>query len=96
MTAISAENFKLIQERSQRDPVWFITKLLAVRYLTPQQRQICRSIRDNKRTAAPSGHGIGKTFLAACIVLWFLFSLSRCKDPDDRSDLVSGRKPALA
>jgi phage terminase large subunit len=79
MTAISAENFKLIQERSQQDPVWFITKLLAVRYLTPQQRQICRSIRDNKRTAAPSGHGIGKTFLAACIVLWFLFSYPGAK-----------------
>jgi phage terminase large subunit len=79
MTAISAENFKVVQERSRRDPVWFITRLLAVNYLTPQQRQICLSIRNNKRTAAPSGHGIGKTFLAACIVLWFLFSFPGAK-----------------
>lgn len=79
MTAISAENYKLVQERSRNDPVWFITRLLAVRDLTPQQRLICQSIRDNKRTAAPSGHGIGKTFLAACIVLWFLFSFPGAK-----------------
>jgi phage terminase large subunit len=70
---IDAAQFRAIQERGRRDPVWFIQRLLAVHYLTPQQIQICRSIRDNRRTAAPSGHGIGKTFLAACIVLWFLF-----------------------
>lgn len=70
---INIEQFKQIQHRGQADPVWFIIRLLGVRYLTAQQKEICRSIRDNRRTAAPSGHGIGKTFLAACIVLWFLF-----------------------
>jgi phage terminase large subunit len=70
---IDAADFAAVQKRGRRDPVWFITTLLMVHYLTPQQIQICRSLRDNRRTAAPSGHGIGKTFLAACIVLWFLF-----------------------
>lgn len=79
MTQLSREQFLAIQQRSRRDPVWFITELLAVSYLTPQQRQIVRSVRDNRRTAAPSGHGIGKTFLAACIVLWFLFSFPGAK-----------------
>jgi len=76
---IKADDFKVIQERGRRDPVWFIMRLLMVSYLTPQQKQICRSMRDNRRTAAPSGHGIGKTFLAACIVLWFLFCFPGAK-----------------
>lgn len=65
--------------RSQTDPIWFIMRLLCVKYLTPQQRKIILSVRDNRRTAAPSGHGIGKTYLAACIVLWFLFSFPGAK-----------------
>jgi phage terminase large subunit len=71
--AISAEQFRQIQKRGQVDPVWFILTLLAIKVLTPQQRAICLSLRDNRRTAAPAGHAVGKTFLAACIVLWFLF-----------------------
>ncbi|MEO5859165.1 MAG: hypothetical protein ABIR33_09480 [Pyrinomonadaceae bacterium] len=72
-------DFKTIQTRSKRDPQWFINRVLQVTFLTPQQVELCNSIRDRKRTAAPSGHGIGKTFLAACIVLWFLFSFPGAK-----------------
>lgn len=71
--AISAEQFREIQLRGRRDPLWFITVLLAIKIITDQQVQILRSVRDHRRTAAPSGHGVGKTFLAACVVLWFLF-----------------------
>jgi phage terminase large subunit len=76
---ITNEQIKIIQTRSRPDPMWFIHRLLGIRYLTPQQTEIIRSVRDNRRTAAPSGHGIGKTFLAACIVLWFLFSFPGAK-----------------
>jgi phage terminase large subunit len=37
-----------------------------------KQRAIVRSVRDNKRTAARSSHGIGKSFSAASIALWWL------------------------
>lgn len=55
-----------------QDPVWFFTHVLGVSYLTPDQVRIAESFRDNKRTAVPSGHGVGKTFLSATLVLWFL------------------------
>lgn len=63
---------KIIRE-SRDNPAFFLRHVLGVSVLTDQQLAICDSIRDNRRTAAPSGHGIGKTWLAARLVLWFLF-----------------------
>lgn len=63
-----------IVERIRRDPVWFMRHVLGVRLLTPQQVRVIESVRDHRHTAAPSGHGLGKTFVAALIVLWFLFA----------------------
>lgn len=62
-----------------RDPVWFFTHVLGVSYLTPDQVRIAESFRDNKRTAVPSGHGVGKTFLSAALVLWFLVTNYRSR-----------------
>lgn len=42
--------------------------------VTPQQMRVCASVVQNRRTAAPSGHGVGKTKIAAGLALWFLFS----------------------
>lgn len=72
-------NIEAIKRRGRRDPVWFILNILNVKYLTPQQKKVCRSIRDNRRTAVPAGNGVGKTFLAACLVLWFLFCFDNSK-----------------
>lgn len=41
---------------------------------TPDQDRILVSLRDNRRTAVPSGHGNGKTMIAAVGALWFLYS----------------------
>lgn len=68
-----------ILQAAQNSPQFFLTKVLGVDTLTPQQLQICDSIKANKRTAAPSGHGIGKTHLAARLALWFLFSYPHSK-----------------
>jgi len=38
------------------------------------QTKIAESVRDNKRVAVRSGHGIGKTWTAAWLALWFLYS----------------------
>jgi phage terminase large subunit len=41
-------------------------------HLWSKQREIAESVRDNRRTAVRSGHGVGKTTTAAVIILWFL------------------------
>ena len=38
------------------------------------QRRVLESVRDNKRTAVRSCHGIGKSWIASRAALWFLFS----------------------
>lgn len=68
-----------IIKASRDDATFFLRKVLGVGSLTPQQVGICESVRTNRRTAAPAGHGIGKTWLAARLALWFLFSYPQSK-----------------
>lgn len=62
----------------QNEPCWFMEEVLGVKYLTPQQKRVTMSVRDKRRTAAPSGHGVGKTWLAARLVLWHLYAFPGC------------------
>ncbi len=73
-----SQNVKIITH-SRKSPTFFLRNVLGVKYITPQQIELCESIRDNRRTAAPAGNGLGKTWLAARIVLWFLFSYPHSK-----------------
>lgn len=41
---------------------------------TPDQDRVLVSVRDHRRTLVPSGHGTGKTWIAAVIALSFLYS----------------------
>lgn len=43
-------------------------------HLWQKQADIIESVRDNKYTIVKSGHGVGKTFVAACCVLWYLYN----------------------
>lgn len=52
------------------DPVKFIREVLG-QVLWRKQRDIARSVRDNPFTVVQSGFGMGKTHIAACLVLWF-------------------------
>lgn len=38
------------------------------------QREICESVRDNRYTAVPSCHGVGKSWTAAAIIAWWIDS----------------------
>lgn len=40
----------------------------------PEQERVLLSVRDFGSTLVPSGRGVGKTWIAAAIVLWFLYS----------------------
>jgi phage terminase large subunit len=53
------------------DPVAFHKNVLRFECWS-KQREIAESVRDHPRTAGRSGHGVGKTGIAARTALWFL------------------------
>lgn len=55
------------------DPIGFVEDGLG-EGLWSKQREILISVRDNKRTAAPTCHAAGKSHLAARIVAWWVMS----------------------
>ncbi len=59
-------------DRCRRDPTFFATEILGI---TPWSRQIqiLDAVRINRRTAVRACRGVGKTYIAAVIVLWFLY-----------------------
>ena len=65
------EEARLLLERAQRDPVWWCENVLGVK-LWSRQVEIIESVRDNPLTAVRSCHGIGKSFTAGQVILWFL------------------------
>ena len=52
-------------------PDYFLENILKT-WLTPDQRLVAESVRDNRRTLVTAGHGVGKTHLAGRLALWFL------------------------
>jgi len=59
----------------EHDPVGFIREVLAIEHLTEEQVRIAESVRDRAITNVPAGNGVGKDFLSAQLVLWFVFSV---------------------
>ena len=62
-----------------RDPVKFSENILRLK-LWVKQAEICRSVENNRFTIVESGHGVGKSLIAAALVSWWM----------------STRRPALA
>jgi phage terminase large subunit len=58
---------------AQAHPVEFIREAFDAE-LWHMQKLVIESVRDNARTAVRSCHGIGKSFLAAHVALWFLLT----------------------
>jgi hypothetical protein len=55
----------------RRDPVIWAQERLGI-FLWSKQKEILYSIRDNRRTAVPSCYDIGKSFVSAVAVSWWL------------------------
>jgi hypothetical protein len=53
------------------DPAGFVTDPLG-EFVWSKQREILESVRDHRRTAVKSCHDVGKSFIAARVVAWFL------------------------
>jgi hypothetical protein len=57
----------------QTNPVRFVREVLGSE-LWSRQVEILEAIRDHPQVTVRSGHGVGKTFVAACAALWWLYS----------------------
>ena len=62
-----------VDRRVPEDPVEFAERTLGLE-LGAKQREVLEAIRDHAKVVVPSCHAAGKTFLAAIVVLWWLFS----------------------
>jgi hypothetical protein len=58
----------------KQNPIEFIKEFWPSTYLWDKLEEICNSVRDNRGTVAPSAHGVGKSFISAKIILWWLFT----------------------
>jgi len=69
---ISNEDALKLFKNWRENPEVFSKDVLGGGQPWEKQLEIMRSVRDNRRTTVRSGHGIGKSYISARIVLWFL------------------------
>lgn len=62
---------RIRQEKYADDPVLWSREFLGIN-LWRAQREILYSLRDNRNTAVAAGHGVGKSFVAAIAVAWWV------------------------
>lgn len=65
--------YRALAHRWWRDPVVFAAEILGTQ-LWWSQREIARAVRDHRRVAVRSCHAAGKTYLAATLVCWYLYT----------------------
>ena len=71
---VETEDAQNLLKRCQDDPPFFSKHVLGGEQPWDKQKEIMLSVRDNPRTVVPSGFGVGKTWAAARVALWFLYS----------------------
>lgn len=57
----------------QKEPIKFFREAWPDIYIWDKLEEIANAIVNNRRVVVPSGHGIGKTWLMARVVIWFLY-----------------------
>jgi hypothetical protein len=76
-----------VLERFRDDPAGF-NKYILGRDLWSRQVEVCRSVAESPITVVPAGRAVGKSYLLAGIVLWYLYtrpgSLVITTGPDHR------------
>ena len=61
--------------RFSDDPVGFIRYLEPDAIITNDQILIMESVRDDRQTSVAAAHGVGKTWIAAWILLWYVYAV---------------------
>lgn len=64
------------REAIRRDPVGFSRQVLRFDPWS-KQREVLEAVRDHRRVAVRSAHGVGKTSIAARVALWWLAAFER-------------------
>ena len=70
------KNLGPVLEAYRTDPVGFMVNFLDVKpgHVWPKMEEICTSVVNHQRTVVKAGHSVSKTYTAARLVLWFLFT----------------------
>lgn len=63
-----------IPPHMKNNPEKFFHKVLRIKTLTEDQMKIAMGVLNNRFTAVKAAHSVGKTFIEACIVIWFLMT----------------------
>lgn len=58
-----------------KNPVGFVREILKVSTLTDEQERILISVRDRAETNVQAANGQGKTFIAACLALYWVYAV---------------------
>lgn len=61
--------------RFENDPVGFVKYIEPETLLTSDQVLIMESVRDNRQTSIAAAHGVGKTWIASWIAIWYVFAV---------------------
>lgn len=72
-TAETPQWKRTLIEQGNRDPNWWIETVLGDK-LWSKQREIAQAVKVGTRIAVPAAFGLGKTYLAARIALWFAYN----------------------
>ncbi len=64
---------RTLLDQGNADPCWWIEHVLGDQ-LWARQKEIAQAVRDHSRVAVPAAFGVGKTFLAARVALWFTYN----------------------
>ena len=65
-----------ILDKYQMHPDDFFVEVLGIKreYIWSKMTEVMHSVRDNERTSVKAGHSVSKTYTAAQLALWFLYS----------------------
>lgn len=58
----------------ENDPVGFCTGPLGIEHLWLKQQEVLAAVASKPRISVRSGHSVGKTFIAACTAIWWLYA----------------------
>jgi hypothetical protein len=67
---------KIYMKKYFHDPIRFQTEVLDTRheYVWSKMREVAESVDKHQKTCAHSGHGVSKTYEAARLALWWLYT----------------------
>lgn len=66
------EVIRRIRARGQKDPVWWMENIAGWK-LWEKQKEVAQAIVDYERVAVPASFSVGKSWLAARLLLWFVY-----------------------